>query len=113
QASVGNPALFEQLRRQRDVGESVMTDVNGQSMAGPVRIAKHLAVGRVSVQNFPVLFADSPTFHALGLVDEPALVLGMSELRLFRRVAIDFKTRRVLFDLPPNFDDAGGQRLRS
>ena len=25
----------------------------------------------------------------------------MSELRLFRRVAIDFKTRRVLFDLPP------------
>jgi hypothetical protein len=25
----------------------------------------------------------------------------MEELRLFRRVAIDFKSRRVLFDLPP------------
>jgi hypothetical protein len=54
------------------------------------------------VQNFPVLFADSRPFHTLGLADQPALILGMSELKLFRRVAIDFKTRRVLFDLPPD-----------
>ena len=31
----------------------------------------------------------------------------MSELKLFRRVAIDFKTRRVLFDLPPQARVAG------
>ena len=59
------------------------------------------------MQNIPILFADSPTFHALGLADEPALILGMSELKLFRRVAIDFKTRRVLFDLPPQARIAG------
>ena len=45
-------------------------------------------------------FADSPTLRALDLADEPAMILGMSELRLFRRVAIDFRTRRVLFDMP-------------
>ena len=37
----------------------------------------------------------------IGLDDRPAMVLGMSELKLFKRVAIDFKQRKVLFDLPP------------
>lgn len=100
QSSVGNPALHERLRRARDLGETRLTDVNGVALVGTARIAGELMVGNASVRNFPLMFADSPTFHALGLADEPALVLGMSELRLFRRVAIDFKERRVLFDLP-------------
>ena len=32
--------------------------------------------------------------------DKPAMLMGMNELRGFRRVAIDFDTRKVLFDLP-------------
>jgi hypothetical protein len=36
----------------------------------------------------------------------------MSELKLFRRVAIDFKTRRVLFDLPRAARIAGPGRSR-
>jgi len=28
------------------------------------------------------------------------LILGMSSLRLFDRVAIDFESRQILFDLP-------------
>jgi hypothetical protein len=47
------------------------------------------------------MFADSPLFHSLDLSEKPAIMLGMSELKLFRRVAIDFESRRVLFDLPP------------
>ena len=39
-------------------------------------------------------------FAALGLDRRPALMLGIRELRLFNRVAIDFSTRKVLFDLP-------------
>lgn len=101
QGSVGNLALLERLRRARDFGELQMTDVNGVQMSGPVKIAKELVVGRANLSNFAVLFADSPSFHGLGLADKPALILGMSELKLFRRVAIDFKTRRVLFDMPP------------
>ena len=100
QGSVGNMELLNRLRRNRKLDDSVMTDVNGHTMGGVVRVARMLELGRGSVQNFPILFADSRAFHSLGLQHEPTLILGMSELRLFRRVAIDFKTRRVLFDLP-------------
>jgi predicted aspartyl protease len=102
QGSVGNLALLERLRRNRQLGDTEMTDVNGVTLGGVVRVAARLELGRANVQNFPVLFADSRPFHTLGLADKPALILGMSELKLFRRVAIDFKTRRVLFDLPAN-----------
>ncbi len=100
QGSIGNPALLERLRRARGIGELELTDINGENLTGPVKLARELTLGRASLNNFPILFADSPPFHGLGLADEPALILGMSELKLFRRVAIDFKTRKVLFDLP-------------
>jgi predicted aspartyl protease len=100
QGSVGNLALLQRLRRNKELASAEMTDVNGISLGGVVRVARELDLGRASVQNFPILFADSRPFHSLGLANRPALILGMSELKLFRRVAIDFKTRRVLFDLP-------------
>jgi len=33
------------------------------------------------------------------------MLLGMRELRLFKRVAIDFATRKVMFDLPSDTVD--------
>ncbi|OYX62204.1 MAG: hypothetical protein B7Y88_14600 [Sphingomonadales bacterium 32-64-17] len=100
QGSVGNLALQERLRG-RELGEAHMTDINGAMETSNVRLAKSVTIGRVKVSNLPVAFVDSPTFEALGLDDRPAMVLGMSELKLFKRVAIDFKQRKVLFDLPP------------
>ncbi|WP_336981807.1 aspartyl protease family protein [Altererythrobacter fulvus] len=100
QGSVGNLALQEKLRG-RELGEAHMTDINGAMETSNVRLAKSVTIGRVKVSNLPVAFVDSPTFEALGLDDRPAMVLGMSELKLFKRVAIDFKQRKVLFDLPP------------
>jgi len=100
QSSIGNLALLEKLRNRRTLGESTLTDINGQQLAGPSKIVRDLSVGRLSLKNFPVLFADSPPFHALGLNEKPAIILGMSELRLFRRVAIDFSSGLILFDLP-------------
>lgn len=108
QNSLGNPALFRRFRRGRHMGESEVTDINGEVLSGMVRLGAELNVGRAKLQNIPIMFADSPTFAALGLADEPAIILGMSELKLFQRVAIDFKTRRVLFDLPPQARIARG-----
>lgn len=99
QSSVGNLALLARLRG-RELGMTEMTDINGQQLSGTVREGRVLQLGNAQLRNFPILFADSPPFHALGLSNKPALVLGMSELRGFRRVAIDFEKRRVLFDLP-------------
>lgn len=100
QGSVGNQVLAQRLRRARALGQTSLTDVNGQDLTGDVRMAGELKLQSAQLRNFPVMFADSPSFKALGLADRPALVLGMAELQLFRRVAIDFRTRRVLFDLP-------------
>lgn len=99
QGSIGNPALLEKLR-SRHLGTTAMTDINGVELEGAVHVGRNLEMSDVQLREFPIVFADSPSFHALGLGDEPALVLGMNELKLFRRVAIDFKTSKVLFDLP-------------
>ncbi len=98
QGSVGNVALGRRLRG-RDLGMTSMMDVNGESIEGQVRLARSLSFGRIQLQNFPVAFADAPPFEALGLHEEPALIIGIQELKLFKRVAIDFDSRKVLFDL--------------
>ncbi|ANU07196.1 aspartyl protease family protein [Paraurantiacibacter namhicola] len=100
QGTIGNPALLETLRRTRQIGQTDLIDINGVRMSTDVYKAGKLTVGQMQLRNFPILFADSPPFHALGLSDTPALVLGVNELSVFRRVAIDFKDRKVMFDLP-------------
>ena len=100
QGSIGNAALLARLRRAANHGDAQMTDINGVTRTGTMRNARKLVLGRAELANFPITFAPSPTFAALGLADRPAMVLGMNELRAFDRVAIDFATRRILFDMP-------------
>ena len=102
QGSIGNAALERRLRSRRDNAAIRMTDINGVEALGNIRYARSLVMDQASINNFAITFTQSPTFAAMGLDDEPAMILGMNELRLFRRVAIDFASRRVLFDLPPD-----------
>ncbi|HSG35153.1 MAG TPA: aspartyl protease family protein [Sphingomonadaceae bacterium] len=99
EGSVGNLALKNRLRG-RQVGSAQMTDVNGVEESSELTLVRDLEIGRGRISNFPIAFVDSPTFEALGIGDEPAMVLGIGELRLFDRVAIDFEDNRVMFDLP-------------
>jgi predicted aspartyl protease len=100
QGSVGNMALLQQLRQAHSLGENTMTDVNGQELTAAVRVGKKLEINNMTLNGIPIMFADSPTFEALGMEERPALILGINELQLFRRVAIDFNKQQVLFDLP-------------
>ena len=100
QGSIGNPALQARLRRSSQRDDATITDVNGVQLTGPVRVVRRLEVDRMELSNVFLAFADSPTFRALGLDDRPAMVLGMAELRAFQRVAIDFSTSQILFDMP-------------
>lgn len=111
QGSIGNTALLERLRRASHVGESQLTDINGVEKAGVVKMGRQLSFGDARLSNLPILFVDSPVFEVLGLSDKPALVLGMQELRLFKRVAIDFQEQRVLFDLPRSGGMQTGSRV--
>lgn len=99
QNSLGNLALLNRLRaRARET--LTATDVNGAIFESELAMARRLVIGDMELTNVPIGFADSPAIEALGLADRPALILGMGNLRMFERVAIDFATRRVLFDLP-------------
>ncbi|WP_128891870.1 aspartyl protease family protein [Erythrobacter sp. HKB08] len=99
QNSIGNLALQKKLRSRKG-GDFRSTDVNGFHLTGKVDIARSLEIQGLQLQNLPIAFADAPAFDALGLGSRPALILGMRDLRLFDRVAIDFESRRVLFDVP-------------
>ena len=100
EASIGNDALMRRLRGG-NAGPAQITDINGVQASGTVRMASEVRIGDAKLSNIPVAFVESPLFKQLGLEGQPAMVLGMNELRLFRRVAIDFKQGKILFDLPP------------
>jgi len=100
QGSVGNLALLDRLRRASVLGENTMTDVNGATLTAPVRNGQSIQISNMTLNNIPIMFADAPAFRTLGLDSKPALILGIEELKIFRRVAIDFTKRQVLFDLP-------------
>jgi len=44
-------------------------------------------------------FADVPPFRMFGLANEPALLLGTDILESFRQISLDFKARKVRFQL--------------
>jgi predicted aspartyl protease len=105
QGSMGNLALMRKLRaRNRDTVTT--TDVNGAQISGQLDFARALVIDRLQLNYIPIMYADGPAFAALGLARKPALILGMEDLRLFDRVAIDFASRKVLFDLPSSAEAA-------
>lgn len=99
QGSMGNLALKRKLRAKREA-EVTATDVHGNEIIGVINHIRTLEIGRMQLNSLFIAFADAPAFKALGMDRKPALVLGMDDLRTFDRVAIDFSSRRVLFDLP-------------
>jgi predicted aspartyl protease len=98
--SVGNRALQRALSHRNPSQRVTLISVTGNEIVADIGLPKRLTIGEVGITNLVVAYADSPVFPALDLESRPALMLGMRELRLFKRVAIDFGSRKVLFDLP-------------
>ena len=118
QSSVGNLALRRLSLRQpgqRRGGlvPGVLRSVTGQTLAVEHGQIARITLAGVDFNDLPVAYADSPAFAVLGLLERPALLLGMDALSLFDRIAIDFTNRRVTFDLPDtaNRRMAPGDRL--
>jgi predicted aspartyl protease len=99
QASIGNLALQRALSRRMQSQQAELHSVTGQSIFADVGLARRLTMGTLNIDNVGIAFTDAPPFAELDLQKRPALLLGMRELRAFRRVAIDFSSRKVLFDL--------------
>jgi predicted aspartyl protease len=100
ETSIGNLPLQRALSRRHSAETTVLHSVTGQSVQAQIGFATSLVIDKVSLNNVLIAYADSPAFAALLLAKKPALLLGMRDLRSFDRVAIDFATRKILFDAP-------------
>jgi hypothetical protein len=99
--TIGNTALRDKLLRK---GRAKFWEVEAIGVTGvPVKLQlariDELQLGPVTLQDVPIAFADVPPFRLFGLADEPALLLGTDILETFRRVSLDFRARKVRFQL--------------
>jgi hypothetical protein len=101
QISIGNFALRDKLiRHKRGKFQTVTaTGVTGTDVTLQVAQIAELQLGTVTLRNVPIAFAEVPPFKAFGLTDKPALFLGSDLLEVFRRVSLDFRARKVRFQL--------------
>ena len=101
QVTIGNLALRDKLvRRHRWKLETLtVTGVTGKSIDVQFARIAELRLGPVKLLNVPMAFADLPPFGVFGLSDKPALLLGTDLLETFRRVSLDFRSRKVRFQL--------------
>ena len=104
QSTIGNRALQRAMSRRRAPERTSLTSVTGQVIEADLLFAHRVTIGNLDMTELPLVFADAPPFERLNLSAKPALLLGMGHLRAFQRVAIDFQTKNILFDLPPAND---------
>ena len=99
--TIGNLALRDKLVRRRGQPLEVIeaTGVTGETMKLQVAVIDELQLGPITLRNVPMAFADVPPFKMFRLDDEPALLIGTDLLDTFRRVSLDFKARKVRFQL--------------
>jgi predicted aspartyl protease len=101
EVTIGNMALRDQLIRRRfDKFTTVaVTGVTGVTVDLQMAEVAELRLGPVIMQNVPIAFAEVPPFAVFGLSDQPALLLGTDLMEAFRRVSLDFRARKVRFQL--------------
>ena len=99
--TIGNLALRDRLiHGNRDKFMTVAaTGVTGVTINLQIAFIGELRLGSITLRNVPIAFAQVPPFAVFGLSKEPALLLGTDLLEKFRRVSLDFRARKVRFQL--------------
>ena len=107
--TIGNSALRDKLIRKgyNKFWEVEAIGVTGVDVNMQLARIDELQLGPILLRDVPIAFADVPPFKVFGLANEPALLLGTDLLETFRRMSLDFKARKVRFQLR-NCDDAVG-----
>ncbi|MFW2349120.1 retroviral-like aspartic protease family protein [Qipengyuania sp.] len=99
--TIGNRALRDRLalKRAGNFSKIKVYGVTGNEMELDFLLVKELKLGPILLRNVPIAFADIPPFEVFGLEDKPSLLLGTDLMENFRRVSLDFKDRKVRFQL--------------
>lgn len=101
--TVGNAplrALLAKRNRKMQFFKTALLDVTGGRLDAEYAAVGHIRIAGIRVENAVIAFADAHPFKRYGLLNKPAMLLGMDTLRGFRRVSVDFAQRKVRF-LPP------------
>jgi hypothetical protein len=110
--TIGNLKLRDTLRHRRAAAAAGALvegiGVTGGRFEADVEMIQQVSVGHVDIRRLPIAYADMHAFDQFGLRDKPAMLLGMSTLRLFDRVWVDFKNRQVRFLLADGEQMAAG-----
>jgi hypothetical protein len=101
EVTIGNLALRDKLIRGNRDKFVTIEAIGVTGVSAKLQIAKigELQLGPVVLHDVPIAFADVPPFELFGLSHEPALLLGTDSLETFRRVSLDFRARKVRFQL--------------
>jgi predicted aspartyl protease len=99
--TIGNLALRDKLMRKKPArfSTATLTGVTGKSIVLQIAVIPELELGPITLRNVPIAFADVPPFKVFGLDREPSLLLGTDILQTFRRISLDFRARKVRFQL--------------
>lgn len=100
--SIGNMALSRAIATRRRKSNDVVRPAQlltaaGEISIGEYRIAPSMTLGDVRITNLPMAFADVHIFNVWGVLDRPAILLGVDVLQMFARVELDFGAGRVVF----------------
>lgn len=103
QLSIGNQELKRELlgRNLVDPYQQVeLQSVTGAMISGDYMFVRELEIGGLTLKNLAIVFTDSHAFKELKLDHRPALLLGMNAIRAFKKVSIDFASRKFRVVLP-------------
>jgi predicted aspartyl protease len=93
-------AVIDGVRTDIVIDTGSDTSIGNRALQKALAMARTMKLGSMTMTNSMLVFADTPAFDKLEMVKRPAMFMGMNQLKLFQRVAIDFSTKRILFDLP-------------
>lgn len=99
--TIGNLALRDKIIRRRGVKveKLLVTGVTGTTVELDMARVSEIRFGSVILRDVSIAFADVPPFAVFGLSQQPSLLLGTDLLETFRRISLDFKARKVRFQL--------------
>ena len=99
--TIGNLALRDKLFKHNPTGLVTGQAIGVTGVAVTMQLAHldELRIGPILLRDVDIAFADVPPFAAFGLDDHPALFLGTDLMGNFRRVSLDFRARKVRFQL--------------
>ncbi len=103
QNSVANSKLRKLLMKRNPkttIKVIDMIDVLGKRTPADYVLVDRLRIGGIAMGNAAIAFADAHPFKLFNLANKPSMLLGVESLRAFKRVSVDFATKKVKFLLP-------------